>query len=111
MHVHGVTYEAMLENPRNEYKLYTLTDGRIVPVLRYVPLDEKGDVIGNPGKGFFKPVEYEVTLGEEAQLEIIGPLEINEPHIMFKRFVTKAMMVKILLNLQSTASVVVGTVL
>jgi len=108
-HIDGVSYEAMLENPRNEYKLYTLTDSRIVPVLRYVPLDEKGSVIANPGRGFYRPIEYEITLGEGGGIEIIGPLRLNETRIMVQRYVIKEEMTKILKNLMQSSSIVVGT--
>jgi len=107
----GVSYEAMLDNPRNEYKLYTLSDSRIIPVLRYVPLDLDGEVIGNPGKGFFRPIEYEVTIGEEGELEIVGPLCLNESQVMIQRYITKRGITKILHNLSQTTTVKVGTVL
>ena len=107
----GISYEAMLDNPRNEYKLYTMTDSRIIPVLRYVPLDLEGEVIGNPGKGFFRPIEYEVTLGEEGELEIIGPLRINENQVMVQRHVTRRGMSRILKNLSQTTAVRVGTIM
>jgi hypothetical protein len=109
LNVDGVSYEAMLENERNEYKLYTLTDSRIVPILRYVPLDREGHLIHNPGKGFYKPVEYEVTLSETGDIEIIGPIRINETRIMVQRYVIKEEMIRILKSLRATASVVVGT--
>jgi len=109
MKVDGVSYDAMLENPRNEYKLYTLTDSRIVPVLRYVQLDETGHIIGNPGKDFYRPIEYEIALGETGNLEIIGPLRLFDAHIMVQRYVTLDGMIKILKNLSQTTTVVVGT--
>ncbi len=109
MSIDGVSYEAMLDNPRNEYKLYTMSGGRILPVLRYVSLNEKGELIGNPGKGFYRPIEYEITLGEEGGIEIVGPLRINDSHIMFQRYVTRKGMVRTLKNLSQSATVVVGT--
>ena len=110
MHIDGVSYEAMLENPRNEYKLYTLTDSRIVPVLRYIPLDRDGRVIANPGRGFYQPIEYEVRLSEGGDIDIIGPLRINETKVMVQRYVIRDEMVRILKNLElASAKVVVGT--
>jgi len=109
MHVDGVSYEAMLDNPKNEYKLYTMTDGRILPVLRYVSLDLDGRVIANPERMFYRPMEYEVGLAEEGGLEIYGPLRLNEAHIMVQRYVTREGMVKTLKNLSQTATIVVGT--
>jgi len=109
MNIDGVSYEAMVENPRNEFKLYTLTDSRIIPILRYVPLDEKGQVIANPEKGFYRPIEYEIALGEEGGIEIAGPLRLNESQVMVQRYVTYDGMLKILKNLSQTSSIVVGT--
>jgi hypothetical protein len=109
MIVDGVTYEAMLENTRNEYKLYTMTDSRIIPVLRYVPLDADGQLIHNPGRGFYRPIEYEIKLGEDFGIEIVGPLRLNETKIMVQRYVIKEEMVKILRNLSQTTNIVVGT--
>jgi len=109
MHTDGVNYEAMLENPRNEFKLYTLTDSRIVPVLRYVPLDHDGRVIANPGKLYYRPIEYEVSLGDDGGLQIVGPLRLNESHIMMQRYVIRQEMVKILNNLAQTSTIVIGT--
>ena len=109
MHVDGVTYEAMLENERNEYKLYTLTDSRIVPILRYVPLDVHGHLIANPGRGFYRPIEFEIRLSEEGGIEILGPVRINETKIMIQRYVIKSEMVKILRNLSQATNIVVGT--
>jgi hypothetical protein len=109
MIVDGISYEAMLENTRNEYKLYTMTDSRIIPVLRYVSLDEHGHLIHNPGRGFYRPIEYEVRLSEEGGIEIVGPLRLNENRIMVQRYVIKEEMIKILRNLSGSSNVVVGT--
>ena len=99
----------MLDNPRNEYKLYTLTDSRIVPILRYVPLDHEGLIIHNPGKGFYRPIEYEIRLSEEGDIEIIGPLRLNETKIMVQRYVIRQEMIRILKSISQTSHVVVGT--
>ena len=109
MIIDGITYEAMLDNPRNEYKLYTLTDSRIIPILRYVPLDQAGHLIHNPGRGFYRPIEYEIRLAEEGGIEIVGPLRLNETKIMVQRYVIKEEMIKILRNLSQSTNVVVGT--
>ena len=109
MYVDGVSYEAMLENTRNEYKLYTLTDSRIVPILRYVPLDQEGHIIHNPGKGFYRPTEFEIRLSEDGGIEIIGPVRINETKIMVQRYVIREEMIKILRNLREATTIVVGT--
>jgi hypothetical protein len=109
MFVDGVSYEAMLDNPRNEYKLYTLTDSRIVPILRYVPLDQEGQVIHNPGREFYQPIEYEIRLSEEGDVEIIGPLRINETKVLVQRFVIRKEMIRILKSLSQSSHIVVGT--
>lgn len=109
MYVDGVSYEAMLENPRNEFKLYTLTDGRVVPVLRYVPIGLDGRVIANPNARYYRPIEYEIRLAEGSRIEIVGPLKVYEDRIMVQRWVIGSEMVKILHELSQTSKVMVGT--